>query len=412
MTVMIPVGRLTVATPETMALSIREGTVAATAVDERIAPVAAGIIASDPTVKAAAAGAVAGALTDADIAMRSDAGMPKRIVSPSIHAFNDAEGNKTFLDARATDGGPQPWAARLIARVLIEEGYTFGGGGGGGGSSAVVGPIVCLGDSLTDADAWLTSMAEDTSLVLRDLGEAGQSSTEVAFRSGALVVQMTVAGNTIPASGPVAVTALSPNGSWRTGVTVPWSEPGTLAGVRGVFRHQYTGNSGATFTRDEPGAAVACPAGTPFIVAPGPKTGVGFERLPAIIWVGRNNVADSGAVQRDITAMVGKFTNPKKLILSVTNMTTEPSGSTGYNQVIAINNWIAATYPNQYLDVRRWLIDKALAAMGLSPTGVDTTAISEDRIPPQLLSDSTHMTPAASAALGHYIARVWRERGL
>ncbi|MDR6867691.1 lysophospholipase L1-like esterase [Microbacterium resistens] len=50
--------RLAVATPDSMALSIRNNTVATDAVDERIADVAADIIASDGTVIAAAAAAV------------------------------------------------------------------------------------------------------------------------------------------------------------------------------------------------------------------------------------------------------------------------------------------------------------------------------------------------------------------
>lgn len=394
-----------------MGVAIRQsGSEAQKAVDDRIAPVAAGIIATDGTVKAAAAAAVDDALTDANVAMRSDVGMPKSAATEAYWEVVDAIGGRTFLAARKTDGAPTSWATSLIATALIEAGYTFGGGGGS--ASPVAGPIVALGDSLTEAENWTTELAAATSLTVRDVGIAGQSSTEVAFRSGALTVGLTVTGNSIPASGSVAVTALSPNGTWRTGVTVPWSEPGTLAGVPGVLYHQYSGNSGWSFVRDVPGSAVSCPAGTPFIVGSGDKTGRGFDRCPAIIWVGRNNVSDLGAIQRDIAAMVAKFTNPKTLILSVTNMTTEPSGSAGYTQVMAVNNWIASTYPSRYVDVRRWLIDDALREMGLTATTADTTAISEDRIPPQLLSDSTHMTPATSTALGKYLGRVYREKGL
>lgn len=63
----IPVGRLEVATPETMAASVRAATVARDAVDERVRDITPGIIASDPTVAAAAAEGVATALEDASI---------------------------------------------------------------------------------------------------------------------------------------------------------------------------------------------------------------------------------------------------------------------------------------------------------------------------------------------------------
>ena len=60
--VIVPVGRLQVATPETMALAIRGNTAATDAVDERIELVAAEIIADDPTIVAAAEAAVDEAL--------------------------------------------------------------------------------------------------------------------------------------------------------------------------------------------------------------------------------------------------------------------------------------------------------------------------------------------------------------
>lgn len=411
---LVPYGTLEAAADITTGQVIREsGSEAQTAVDERIVAVAGDLVASDATVKAAAAAAVTAELAEANVVLHSDVGVPKDVVNDVAYwEVVDDQGQKTFLAARITDGAPTNWSTVLIARALIEAGYTLGGGGGGGTTTPVIGPVLCLGDSLTAGEQWLVTFAQDTSLVLRDAGEDGQSSTEVAFRSGALTVGLTVTGNSIPASGSVAVTALSPNGTWRTGVSVPWSEPGTLAGVPGVLYHQYTGNSGWSFVRDVPGSAVSCPAGTPFIVGSGAKTGRGFERCPAIIWVGRNNIADLGAIQRDVQAMVTKFANPKTLVLSVTNMTSEPSGSTGYNQVIAANNWFASTFPTRYVDIRRWFIDNALREMGLTPTAADTTAISEDRIPPQLLTDGTHITSAASAALGRYLARVARERGL
>ena len=64
---LIPVGRLTVATPETMAASVYNPTVARDAVDARITE----ILSSDPGVAAAAAAAVAAALASMDV-------MPKK----------------------------------------------------------------------------------------------------------------------------------------------------------------------------------------------------------------------------------------------------------------------------------------------------------------------------------------------
>lgn len=346
-----------------------------------------------------------------DAARRTDPGYPTASASTFYEIVDERNGG-TFVAIRSTDGAPTHPAGSLIAKTLIELGYTLSGGGGGG-TTDPTGPFIAFGDSMTADDAWLGAFAADTSLTVRDSGEAGQSSTEVAFRAGALAVAFTVAGNQIPASGAVNVTALSPSGDWRTGVSasVRWSERGYLAGVLGTFYHQNV-SFPAQFVRDKPGTAVSCPAGTPFLVAPGPKTGYGFERCPVSIWVGRNNVSSLATVQRDITALVARFPSPRKMILSVTNMSTEPSGSSGYNQVKAINDWLANTYPNFYVDVRKWLVNDALRDMGLTPTSEDTAAVNQDLIPPTLMNDSTHITAAASAALGRYLAFVYRERGI
>jgi len=55
---LIPVGRLQVATPETMADSVRGGTVATDAVDERVLEVAADLIEGDPALASAVAALV------------------------------------------------------------------------------------------------------------------------------------------------------------------------------------------------------------------------------------------------------------------------------------------------------------------------------------------------------------------
>src|SRR5690606_11433371 len=61
----VPVGRLQVATPASMALAVRNATDARDAVDERIQGVAADIIANDPTIVAAAEAAADDAVSAA-----------------------------------------------------------------------------------------------------------------------------------------------------------------------------------------------------------------------------------------------------------------------------------------------------------------------------------------------------------
>lgn len=95
--VVIPVGRLTVATPETMALAIRAESVATDAVDERIESVAVEIIGGAPTVVAAAA-AAAGPAVAAEVA---DVGLVTAIPKNAT-----ASSSRTAL--------PIAWQARVV----------------------------------------------------------------------------------------------------------------------------------------------------------------------------------------------------------------------------------------------------------------------------------------------------------
>lgn len=83
----IPVGRLQVATPYTMAASIRGNTEATDAVDERVQDVAADVIASDPTIIQAARDA-AGQAVDEEI-----------VESNLVQAYSDRAVTYTTLDA-------------------------------------------------------------------------------------------------------------------------------------------------------------------------------------------------------------------------------------------------------------------------------------------------------------------------
>ena len=394
-------------------------------------------------------------ISSADLLTGGDRRVPKVMEASPLVAITDTTGNQTFMAARRSDGAPTETAAILIARTLAESGllggadlvpelvggslyasdpatgkrflvtatgaprnaftangyifYTTDSGAfawnvaqGSVPAAPIMTHVSALGDSLTDSDGWLTSLASATGKTVIDLGVAGQTTTEMGMRFGAVKVGLTVAGNQIPASGPVNVTAMSPTGSWRLPTTVIWETPGTLAGVPGIFRHGPNDGSSLIFTRDTAGPATACPAGTRFVVTAGSKTGVGRESNILTYWGGRNNATSLEVIKHDDELIMAAQRSgiKRRLIFSVTNTSTEPRGSAGYAQVMAINSWRASRWPEAYVDVRRWLIDSALAYMGLTPTAADTTAISEDRIPPQIMTDATHFNQAASTAMG------------
>lgn len=333
--------------------------------------------------------------------------------SRSLYVNNTATGARTLVTSSGdprnptyvtngilfdTDTGPKVFdtTTLTVKKALPESGYVVG-----------------VGDSLTAAGTWLSRVASLLSVTTANLGVAGQTTTEIAIRQGGTAPLLTVTGNQIPASGPVEVTAISPTSKYRDAggeTTVPFTFDGTLAGVPGTLTQnsQLTPMT-RTFTRTTDGSAVACPAGTPFYASQGTPH---RERVQ-VIWAGRNNISDPAIVTRDVAAMVANLATYQKryLVCSVTNGQNEPSGSAGYNSIAAINSALSAAYGSRYVDVRRYLIDHGLADAGITPTAGDTTAISEDRIPPSLHIDTIHFTTAGYNAVGNCIAAAITSKG-
>lgn len=205
-------------------------------------------------------------------------------------------------------------------------------------------------------------------------------------RTNATPVQVTVSGNSIPASGPVNVT---------TNITFP-SVPyggstvgGTLAGVRGEI------TSSGTFVRHDIGSSVSVSPGAPFYT----DVGVRYRGAYAIIWEGGLN--SGGDDYRAAWASMRNY-NASSRILYLTSLTTSTDtvGTSGYNAVASWNTWLISTFGSQVLDIRRYLIDSGLTDAGISPTAQDLTDIAGDTVPTSLRSDTIHLTNVAYALVG------------
>jgi hypothetical protein len=271
--------------------------------------------------------------------------------------------------------------------------------------------LIAHGDSMTHGMgggygiyAWPAVAATDLGIPYFNSGLSAQTSTEIATDQGGIKPTFTVAGNTIPATGPVTLTNVAPTGTWRAGWE--WTWLGYLHGVYGTLKKSTA--EVWTFTRATDGAAVATPNPATFESEQGKL----YADWIQTFWIGRNNVNQAINV-RDMDAMVSILTPQQKyfLVFPIFNTTGEPSGSSGYNNLMAINNAWAAQYGSRYVDTRRWIIDNGLAAAGIVATAADTTAIAEDRIPPSLMADSTHLNATGYNVLGKYIASVIRQKG-
>lgn len=295
----------------------------------------------------------------------------------------DAEGNY-FEDVLDRDGKVPGWV------IAAWESRMRSGTARGRG-------IICRGDSLT-AGAFgegvtypghLSTLVPGVPVAKR--GFPGERSKGIAQRQGSIPL-VTTAALTIPASGASSTFTMDQTALW----TGPQGEQGVPDGsvlegwLNGVAGRLSASGGTYTFTRTTSGNAVDVPVGTPWLDA-WESTRRDWNQ---IIWTGRNNISDTSQVLESTAKMVAYQTAGSFVVVSITNRMTEPSGSAGYNSIIATNTALASAYPENYFDLRKWLINNGLAAVGLTPTTEDTLAISEDRIPPALLAaDGLHFNP-------------------
>lgn len=123
-----------------------------------------------------------------------------------------------------------------------------------------------------------------------------------------------------------------------------------------------------------------------------------------VIWVGRNDaVSRMTTVPGNIAAIISTGRTGKYLVLGVTNNSAEPSGSTGYNDIVALNRHLEGLYGERYIDIRAYLVEHGLSDAGIEPTATDMANLAADIIPASLRSDATHLNAAGYTVVGNQI---------
>jgi hypothetical protein len=113
----------------------------------------------------------------------------------------------------------------------------------------------------------------------------------------------------------------------------------------------------------------------------------------AVLWYGRNNWQQQAAILRDLALSVESLAagNERFVVMSVLNGNTpaQRSGGVDYNKFMLLNEAIAAAYPNNYLDIRSYLVSM------YDPTKPqDVIDHSYDVVPSSLRTDVVHLTSA------------------
>ncbi len=270
------------------------------------------------------------------------------------------------------------------------------GGPGAGPGLAHTRKFVCTGDSWTSGNQdgtgttypALLATALPWASVTKD-GHAGWTSTEIAARWG---VPFTLGAFTTASDAttqtPVSITA--PTTAYRTNTRIKFGWVGQLrladgTAMAGTLRHaasSATWSDGWSFQRAAAGSAVSVPAGSQFVCSEMDA----YRGHGLIISMGRNNSIDPAVVVRDVSAILDTRTaNTPYVVLAVPTAVTERAGTLAYSRIESTNAALRAAFPNEFTDIRCYMIDRGLVVTATSPDSADLDGISADTIPQSLM---------------------------
>lgn len=364
--------------------------------------------------------------------------------------FNMEKPPRVFGEAAVTmfplNGPTDDWAIPFVDA----DGYVAGGirkdgtaeffklkGGGGGSAVDIANEMIgftrssrkrvsCIGDSLTNgyfdgaggktADSYPTKLQAllGAGVEVFNLSTSGLAVDEVAIRVGAFPLPLTVAGGSIPASGDVAVT---------TSATIGWGIAsgynGSLAGVPGRLTRTEGSTKAFTFRRTTAGSAVPVSAGTVFV-----PDYAGHDKDTLVIFLGRNDVSqqitggESSVVDHVVAGVtrIMEWASPtikQVLVLGATTNTNEVSGTGGHATITAINQRLKERFSSRFFDMRRYLVDRAIYDLGITPTATDREKMAGDTLPPSIMDpgDSTHYSRGTAALVAAQVNEYLNTRG-
>lgn len=270
--------------------------------------------------------------------------------------------------------------------------------------SATVGGLITsqkdlyfLGDSLTNGAGgqitWRTALADLVSpRTHTNIAIGGQTSPQIAARAGAYVTLLTLAGDLIPASGPVAVTARTIGLLTSQGQQ---SIKGRLSGVYGTLSR--AGDDSYSFTRETAGAPV--PVGKKLAFAPDIGTH-GFDTW--LIFMGANNIVGVADIKRDIAAAVNAMKPVDKRFLVMTPVTGDPANAAYCEQ---IEDWASQTYSDRVLKIREFSFQFNDGSAG------DLADVAAGIIPRSLRIDGIHFTTFFHGKIAELVATELNRRG-
>lgn len=226
-------------------------------------------------------------------------------------------------------------------------------------------------------------------------GINGQIALSIAIRQGGVPVKLSIAGGKFNGAEPVKITKIS-NEFLSTPLNMNvYTRTGTLAGVKSTVTRRAASGQGEVYTVVPVVESVAEVADNSIFELDDP---IPLRTATQILWYGRNNIGQARAEEDILAALassVGYVAVPRRyLILGILLATPENKGTVNYNQVISINNRLAALYGEAFVPMTPPTVSE-MKAIGYEPGAEDQSDIDKMNWPrglrPADRSDEIHL---------------------
>jgi hypothetical protein len=136
------------------------------------------------------------------------------------------------------------------------------------------------------------------------------------------------------------------------------------------------------------------------------------DKCILVLWAGRNDIPAVTTILANIDAVLKPYVRRRApfLVISILNSDSEPAGSARFAAVTRINQTLAQKYPSGFIDIRRYLMDQALADANLPADDEAKTSLGRDLIPSSLRKDGIHLKDEVDALVAKYIASAIKSR--
>ena len=285
--------------------------------------------------------------------------------------------------------------------------------------------VNCWGDSLTRGVGVGDSYSKAFPYVLYGLldgrevincGVGGENTINIASRQGGL--PNIVKPFTIPANASKVEVKLTNIYGGSTGILLQGGSaldpttgkyvmtaqinPCSINGVEGTLTYE---NGKYYFSRSENGESVIVSRPTPLITYAMKSMRDNIN----IIWIGTNGgFTTSAELIECIEAMIDYMSpiNKKYIVIGIHHLV-----STVTETFETIEKNMAMHFGRRYINQRKYMIEYGLSDAGITPTVEDTTAISEDKIPPSLLYDTVHYNYKGYNIIANLVVERGKELG-